>query len=468
MCGQDAALTYGTLGVNTTLQEKEAPSVSGVSDKSYDFMGHFEGPEGRAQMWKLIGLLCAFFLAYVNVSCPTTFLSDAMEKNINASTVATGAAYASHPLGIASSQLFTGVVERRLGNKVMMTIGFIIAGAATVVTAFSFRVSDNHMINLFFVVFFRFLAGMGEGAADTAILNLYQLLFPDILGQVLGLSEGIIGVGFAVGPLIGGGLYSRFGWETPLLAVSAPFFVMAFVLPPFLPNDPEKAAVDDVETASQSKTKKNLQCKASTYVLTAGIFIMSATYGSISPLVTEYLDDKLNYNNLLIGGIWAVGGVIYLLAGALVGRRCDKAAAKGDYSMMTFWCGLWLGAISFLLAGPVPVVRLSPVHAAPFIIASTGFVTVSLAFVVIAGMALLTVRAPSHSAASALFNFALNLGLALGPLFCSVMKAVFDYEWAMTINTMICLAFIAVAYPTLRVLTGKRAKQTYSEIGTTN
>ena len=454
MCAKkEEPITYGTL--DPEVNDVEGRSGYTDATERSDFFRHFAGEEGRARMWKLIGLMFAFFMAYVNVSCPLTFLSDALKKNIDASDLAVGAAYASHPMGIAVSQFFTGAIERRIGNKEMMRIGFIVAGLATVAGAFAFKLFSGTVPVLSYIVGMRFVAGLGEGLSDCAIINMYQMIFSDILGQVMGMSEGIIGIGYAVGPLLGGGLYGVWGFEVPLLAVAAPFFVIAVVLPPFLPQEKMADLVEQPQhnardsASLHSRAPESLQSYVKSFILTAGIFVGCLGYGALAPLISEFLDDKLGYSDVLVGGIFAVGGFLYLLAGIVVGRICDRRIARENYTMTVFWVGTILEALSFLAGGPVPIVRLSPAHAVPFIIASMAMVTMSLSGQIIGGMSLLSLHAPSHAVASALFNFALNLGLALGPLSATLFKTLTDFEWAMTSNFFILTAFLIIAYPAL-------------------
>ena len=447
--------------------------LSNLSSHATDFVGFFKQDSGR--VWQLGALLAAFFLAYVNVSCPTPFLSDRLDAR-GIGNVGIGAAYASHPFGIVFSQLFTGAVERATGNANMLCCGFLLAGTATIVSAFTFHFTESPGYSLAILLALRFAAGMGEGFADTAILNLYQVLFPEVLGQVLGLSEGMIGVGYAVGPLIGGWLFSMGGFETPMIAVGVPFFFIAACVPWLVRRRDGGGGVYGVDSPSSINhdgTEEGVstapteraasKCAVTSAVVTSGMFLTCLCYGSLNPLLNEYLDKELHYSDIVRGCIFGAGGLLYMVFGFCAGRWCDVNATAGNFSTVPFFCGGLAGAVGYMFCGPLPGMHISVHRSIPLVLAAGGVTTLGLALAIVGGMAILTVRAPSHSIASALFNASLNAGFAIGPLLGSAVKSATSYRWTMVGSSGLCAIGILVGAPLLRFCVA-RNRDGYTDI----
>ena len=420
-----------------------------------------------AKFKALLALLAAFTFAYINVSSPTPFLSDSM-KDKGISEVWVGVVYAAHPLGMVASQFAAERVEKRVGNSVMLSVGFLFAGTCTAVTAFAFDITERKTSLLLVLILLRLATGLGQGLADTSIFNYYQILFPEVLGQVMGVSEGMIGLGIATGPLLGGVLYDASGWSLPFLAVAGPFFVIAFAAPYFV-RPVEQRCVGEttalLEGGScgggtprsgsivQPEEKDSpARSQAMTYIVALGITVNCIGYGAIGPLLSQHLDDHFSLSKTLIGVIMGGSGVVYWLCGTFVGNACDRRAHRGNHSGSLFLWGFVVMTVGYLLIGPVPLPHVldsavtSKGVELSLVVVGLNVASVSMSFALICGMSIMTVRAKNTSLASAYFNGSLNLGYGIGPIAISAVAQGWGFRTAMTTCAGLGVGYMLVAF----------------------
>jgi MFS family permease len=82
----------------------------------------------------------------------------------------------------------------------------------------------------------RVILGIGMGAVQATSLSLISILFPKNIMQYIGYLEVGAGLGNAIGPLLGSGLFELGGYSTPFLSFCGVFSLMfifsIFILPP--------------------------------------------------------------------------------------------------------------------------------------------------------------------------------------------------------------------------------------------
>jgi len=172
------------------------------------------------------GLRSAYALAF---TCMVAFMGiglvDPILKTIavklNATPAQTTLLFTSYMLVTGIIMLFTGFISTRIGAKRTISIGLIIIVLFAALAGRSQTISQ--LISL--------RAGWGFGNAlflSTALTAIVSVM-PEKTEQAIMLYEGSMGIGMAVGPLVGGALGS-FSWRFPFYGVAILMFVAAMTI----------------------------------------------------------------------------------------------------------------------------------------------------------------------------------------------------------------------------------------------
>ena len=107
--------------------------------------------------------------------------------------------------------LFTfGVVGDKIGRKRMLIIGLVLFGVASLLSAYS-RTPDQ-------LIFARAAMGLGGAAVMPQTLSIISNVFePAERPRAIGLWAMAVGIGFAIGPVLGGLLLDHFWWGSVFL-----------------------------------------------------------------------------------------------------------------------------------------------------------------------------------------------------------------------------------------------------------
>ena len=107
--------------------------------------------------------------------------------------------------------LFTfGVIGDKVGRKRMLIIGLVLFGVASLLSAYS-RTPDQ-------LIFARAAMGLGAAAVMPQTLSIISNVFePAERPRAIGLWAMAVGIGFAIGPVLGGVLLDRFWWGSVFL-----------------------------------------------------------------------------------------------------------------------------------------------------------------------------------------------------------------------------------------------------------
>lgn len=115
-----------------------------------------------------------------------------------------------------------GVIGDRIGRRRILLAGLAVFGVASLLSAYA--QSPAQLIG------FRALMGAGAAAMMPATLSLVRAIFPeDEFPKALGVWTGAVGVGGAVGPIVGGSLLEHFWWGSVFL-INVPIVIVGIVL----------------------------------------------------------------------------------------------------------------------------------------------------------------------------------------------------------------------------------------------
>ncbi|HLL68499.1 MAG TPA: MFS transporter [Micromonosporaceae bacterium] len=179
------------------------------------------GNTGHPRRWAILGVLVVSLLVVV---LDNTVLNVAMR------TIADPV----HGLGATQSELewsinsytlvfagllFTfGVLGDRSGRRRMLLIGMVVFGLASLVSAYAQDAGQ--------LIAARALMGIGGAAVLPATLSIISNVFdPRERAKAIGAWAGAVGLGVAIGPVVGGALLERFWWGSVFL-INVPIVVL--------------------------------------------------------------------------------------------------------------------------------------------------------------------------------------------------------------------------------------------------
>jgi EmrB/QacA subfamily drug resistance transporter len=136
--------------------------------------------------------------------------------------------------------LFTfGVIGDRIGRKRMLMIGLLLFGISSLLSAFS-RSPDQ-------LIFARAAMGLGGAAVLPQTLSIISNVFePQERPKAIGIWASAVGIGVAIGPVLGGLLLSHFWWGSVFLVNVPVTIVGAALVATLVPEsrNPEHSGID--------------------------------------------------------------------------------------------------------------------------------------------------------------------------------------------------------------------------------
>jgi len=151
----------------------------------------------------------------LNLALPS--IADAFE----ASTSELQWAYNAYLLTFAALMLTMGALGDRLGRKLLFQVGIILFGISSLAAALS--------TSMVMLTVSRALMGVGGAVALPQTLSIIKSSFTDSndRAKAIGIWAGIFGLGYGIGPVVGGILLEYFEWYSVFL-INIPISIIAF------------------------------------------------------------------------------------------------------------------------------------------------------------------------------------------------------------------------------------------------
>jgi EmrB/QacA subfamily drug resistance transporter len=179
---------------------------------------------GHPRRWTILGVLVVTLLVVV---LDNTVLNVAM-RTIADPRHGLGATQAqlewsinSYTLVFAGLLFTAGVIGDRIGRRLMLVIGLAAFGLASLASAYA-QTPDQ-------LIWARALMGAGGAAIMPSTLSIISNVFdPQERGKAIGVWAGAVGLGVAIGPVVGGTLLESFWWGSVFL-INVPVIVAGLV-----------------------------------------------------------------------------------------------------------------------------------------------------------------------------------------------------------------------------------------------
>ncbi|MFI5912728.1 MFS transporter [Dactylosporangium sp. NPDC051541] len=199
---------------------------------------------GHPRRWAILGVLVISLLVVV---LDNTVLNVAMrtiadpQKGLGASQSQLEWAINSYTLVFAGLLFTAGILADRLGRRLTLTVGLTLFGIASLVSAYSGSADQ--------LIWARALMGLGAAAVMPSTLSIIANVFdPKERGRAIGVWAGAVGLGVAIGPIVGGLLLEHFWWGSVFL-INVPIVIVGLVLVNILipeSRDPKPGRIDYV------------------------------------------------------------------------------------------------------------------------------------------------------------------------------------------------------------------------------
>jgi DHA2 family multidrug resistance protein-like MFS transporter len=254
--------------------------------------------EGHPRRWAILSILVVSLIVVVldntvlNVAMKT--LADPVE-GVGASQSDLAWMINSYTLVFAGLLFAFGIFGDRIGRKKMLIGGLVVFGAASLLSAYATTPEQ--------LIWYRALMGFGAAMMMPSTLSMLRNLFSaKEFPKALGIWTGAVGIGGAIGPIVGGALLERFWWGSVFL-INVPIVIFGIVA--LLIMAPES---------------KGLQAKPDVVgMLLSIVGLVSLTYGIIEA------GDAGSWTGAEVWGTVAFG-VLVLVAFVLWERRIPHAS----------------------------------------------------------------------------------------------------------------------------------------------
>ena len=225
-----------------------------------------------------------------------------------------------------------------LGPKLMVVLGTFLVSGVTILFAFVPRI-DDWATFLGFCYALRITKGFGAAMVFVASFSFLAGTFPNKVAFVSGLLEVFSGLGFVIGPAVGGVLYEKVDYMAPFLLVGCVLLAGTVVVTILLPTVPH--AKED-NNGSFPATRVLRQPRA--LLMLAIAFWTSAALGFFDPTLGPFLQEKLGLSPSKVGACFLVGAGVYALLSPVIGYVADH-----HVSWPIVPAGLLVTAVGYLL-----------------------------------------------------------------------------------------------------------------------
>ncbi|XP_078362700.1 uncharacterized protein LOC144646870 [Oculina patagonica] len=386
------------------------------------------------------------------------------------STAVVGLIFGTYPFMVFIFAPICGLLIAKYDPNRVLLFGMFAAGTSLITFNFCAWISSTtEFVVLSFLL--RVLTALGGAASETAVMTIVIEEFPDRIGMTSGFIETFVGVGFSLGPVLGGGLYTVGGFQLPFVVLGCSMIAAIPVLFCVLSRrgvhsgktpDQEKASFPIIEALKIPAVLMIAVCFA-----TGGI-----TQSYLEPILGPHLERMMNLNATQIGLVFLVNAAMYALTAPLAGWIGDKTQCH-RWITVSGYTGYGFG--SFLL-GPAPFLTFFlPVKRVWLVclsMAITGF-SAGIYFVQLMPDLVKIMRnngMPDNSATrgviSSIFSGMLNLGATIGPTLAGIIDQHIGFRWAMVVLGIICFsqAVVLAVFTLLERTEAGRWRNTYSSI----
>jgi DHA1 family tetracycline resistance protein-like MFS transporter len=241
---------------------------------------------------------------------------------------------ASFPIAQFISAPLWGQLSDKFGRK--RTMLFSVLGTAISYILFAIAIVNKNLLLLFFS---RVMDGCTGGNIAIAQAAIADISIPENRAKNFGLIGMAFGLGFIIGPVIGGvfsnhNLVSWFGAATPFYFIAGLGIINVFLIIKFLP---ETLKVKSEKRLDITKPLHNIVMafsKPGLRNIMPAIFLFNGGFTFFTTFFAVIMASKYHFSQTGIGNYFAYVGVMIVLSQGLLVKRVAKIAE--DYQVLRF------------------------------------------------------------------------------------------------------------------------------------
>ena len=326
-----------------------------------------------------------------------------------------------------------------LGPKRIAVIGQFWSAGLTILFGF---MNDFHGWAEFMAYSYVLRSVLGIASACVYVSSFAVLLriFPDAVSSSSAVLEVAGGVGFTVGPALGGAMFEHGSFKAAFLLCGGLQLAGAILLAVFVPPTEPKAKEDVV--FSKLHVLKSPRC---VFMLSIAL-LGGSTIAVWDPSLGPYLRLTFGLSPTLIGLSFLPAGIAHAITSPIMGQVADRISRK-----YVFLFGFLINVFAFALVGSHTLAgtkeQLWMVLFGSFLVG----VGTPMSFVPTSSEIVDTMRRKGyedsyalHGAVGGLLNSACALGLTVGPTVGSLNSMLFTFGDMMLLFCAVCASFAAV------------------------
>mmetsp|Transcript_38091 Transcript_38091/g.94487 ORF Transcript_38091/g.94487 Transcript_38091/m.94487 type:complete len:508 (-) Transcript_38091:306-1829(-) len=375
-----------------------------VCHSVYSVLASFFPQEARAKGMsdEPIGLVFAIFAAVVFVSAP--FVSSALNTH---------------------------------GKRAVYVVGGLVVCVGTILFAFADRIQNVQMYFAWCFVL-RCVQGFGAALEETAAYAIIAEIDPDAVSFNLGMTEISTGLGYMIGPTVGGFLFQAGGFALPFLCIGFALLPAMLLILWIVPDDRSNIRTSTAKDDAPSSTPM-LQLLARPQILAIALtaIIGNTDYAFLEPTLAGHVE-SIAKSPQAIGMLFSVTSLTYTFSSPLMGWLSHKHR-MGPRTVII--AGIAFQCLGFMLIGPSPLLPFGQSGEGPMSLNLLVFALFlfglgeSMSMTPLMEDMMLSCEGRKDdaiNALSALMTSCFSLGQMVGPLIGSFMASRLGFNWAST------------------------------------
>ncbi|KAL5477626.1 hypothetical protein EMCRGX_G024445 [Ephydatia muelleri] len=377
-----------------------------------------------------------------------------------APSIVVGGVASTYPACVVILSPIFGYYLPKVGVKFCLLAGILLFGGSNILFAFLYWLSGMSFTIFSFLL--AFVGGIGSSMLQTATYALVGILFKGRYGLTMGLTEVVVGIGYAAGPAVAGSLYEIGGFMLPFLVVgSIPLVFLPFL---YITIASPTNQMDGESHQLSIQTIGHILKSCVIICLVLSIIVEAMSFSYSTPIFSPFMYHQFHLSVFEIGLIGLIDAVTYVVLCLVTGPLYDRLPPKPFIVI-----GLVLCSIACFLIGPAPYISKPRLW---LTMVADGILGVGGALIVSPIYPALMQEAKSHfpelstdSVAmfvSGIIPAAISCGELIGPLVAGGLDGILSFEECSALFGEVCLAMAILLLAVIildRLLSAKTVKE---------